>query len=128
MYGKEGELSPVSIQVYVYSAVDNQLVRSFSSQSSSFGRSKWLGINQSIVSRYLKSGKESFGRIYMSSENLFFKRSAVIALFIYLFRKLGITPCAGQRFFQSEAGTRFFFQYYYYPPALFFMLFLPVQS
>ena len=55
MYGKGGELSPVSIQVYVYS-IDNVLVRSFSSQSSC---SKWLGVNQSTVSKYIKSGKES---------------------------------------------------------------------
>jgi group I intron endonuclease len=53
MYGKSGELSPVSIQVNVYS-LDNVLVRSFSSQSSC---SKWLGINQYTVSRYIKSGK-----------------------------------------------------------------------
>src|SRR4051812_8616092 len=32
MYGKSGELSPVSIQVNVYSVVDNELVRSFPSQ------------------------------------------------------------------------------------------------
>ena len=53
MYGKSGELSPVSIQVNVYS-LDNVLVRSFSSQSSC---SEWLGINQSTVSKYIKSGK-----------------------------------------------------------------------
>jgi len=52
MYGKSGELSPVSIQVNVYS-LDNVLVRSFPSKSSC---SEWLGINQSIVSRYIKSG------------------------------------------------------------------------
>ena len=41
MYGKSGELSPVYILVNVYSAVDNQLVRSFSSQ---VAVAKWLGI------------------------------------------------------------------------------------
>src|SRR5689334_4556814 len=54
MYGKSGELSPVSIQVNVYSVVDNELVRSFPSQVAA---AEWLGVNQSTVSKYIKSGK-----------------------------------------------------------------------
>jgi hypothetical protein len=51
---QSGDNNPISIQVYVYSAVDNVLVRSFPSQSSC---SEWLSVNQSIVSKYIKSGK-----------------------------------------------------------------------
>ena len=40
MYGKGGELSPVSIQVNVYS-IDKVLVHSFSSQ---VAVAKWFGI------------------------------------------------------------------------------------
>ena len=54
MYGKSGELSPVSIQVNVYSAVDNQLVHSFSSQVAA---AKWLNTSRRTVSRYIESGK-----------------------------------------------------------------------
>jgi hypothetical protein len=51
MYGKVGELSPVSIQVNVYS-LDNVLVRSFSSPTKGeCSCSKWLGVNQSTVSK-----------------------------------------------------------------------------
>ena len=57
IFGKSGELSPVSIQVNVYS-LDNVLVRSFSSQSIC---SKWLGVNQSTVSKYIKSGRAPSG-------------------------------------------------------------------
>ena len=61
MYGCTGALSPRygvtptnAMTVNVYSADDNQLVRSFSSQ---IAVAKWLGINKSIVSRHIKSGK-----------------------------------------------------------------------
>jgi hypothetical protein len=53
MYGKSGDLSPVSIQVNVYS-LDNVLVRSFTSQVAA---AEWLSVNQSTVSKYIKSGK-----------------------------------------------------------------------
>ena len=53
MYGKSGELSPVSIQVNVYS-LDGTLINSFSSQVAA---AEWLSVNQSTISRYLKSGK-----------------------------------------------------------------------
>ena len=48
MYGK---VPAHAMTVNVYSAVDNQLVRSFSSQ---IAVAKWLGINKSIVSRHIK--------------------------------------------------------------------------
>jgi hypothetical protein len=51
MYGKSGELSPVSIQVNVYS-LDGTLINSFSSQVAA---AEWLSVNQSTISRYLKS-------------------------------------------------------------------------
>jgi group I intron endonuclease len=54
MYGKYGITPTNAMTVNVYSAVDNQLVRSFSSQ---IAVAKWLGINKSIVSRHIKSGK-----------------------------------------------------------------------
>ena len=53
MYGKSGELSPVSIQVNVYS-LDNVLVRSFSSQVAC---GKWLDVSEFTVRHYIKSGK-----------------------------------------------------------------------
>jgi predicted transcriptional regulator len=40
--------------VNVYSAVDNELVHSFSSQ---IAAAKWFGVNPSTVSKYIKSGK-----------------------------------------------------------------------
>jgi group I intron endonuclease len=61
MYGRTGPLNPMygkvpthAMTINVYSEVDNQLVRSFSSQ---VAVAKWLGINQSTVSRCIKSGK-----------------------------------------------------------------------
>src|SRR4051812_15355658 len=47
---------------------DHVLVRSFSSPSQS-SCSKWLGVNQSTVSQYIKYGKESFGTINIYFEN-----------------------------------------------------------
>jgi hypothetical protein len=53
MYGKSGELSPVSILVNVYD-LDDILVSSFSSQVAA---AQWLGVNQCTVSKYIKSHK-----------------------------------------------------------------------
>jgi len=53
MYGKSGELSPVSIPVNVYSH-DNVLVRSFPSKVAT---AKWLNTSPRTVSRYIESGK-----------------------------------------------------------------------
>ena len=44
-----------------------------------------VGVNQSTLSKYIKSGKESFGTIYMSYENLFFNSGPRASVFIYLF-------------------------------------------
>jgi predicted transcriptional regulator len=54
MVNGSGELSPVSIQVNVYSAVDNKLVHSFPSQVAA---AEWLGVSNVTVHTYIKSGK-----------------------------------------------------------------------
>jgi hypothetical protein len=48
----KGVISSKIIPVFIYS-IDNQLLRSFPSQ---YKAAKWLNINQSTVSRYIKSG------------------------------------------------------------------------
>jgi len=54
MFGKFGITPPHAMTVNVFHSLDNVLVRSFSSQ---VAVAKWLGINQSTISRYIKSGK-----------------------------------------------------------------------
>jgi len=63
MYGKSGELSPVSIQVYVYS-INNVLIGTFSSQVAC---AKWLGVSSITVSRYIRSGKNFQGKYLLTS-------------------------------------------------------------
>src|SRR3954468_6148263 len=60
MYGKSGALNPMygivpanAMTINVYD-IDNVLVRSFTSQVAA---AEWLGVNQSTVSRHIKSGK-----------------------------------------------------------------------
>jgi group I intron endonuclease len=61
MYGRTGALHPRfgitpthALTVNVYSAVDNQLVRSFSSRVAC---AKWLDVSNKTVRNYIKSGK-----------------------------------------------------------------------
>jgi len=60
MYGKSGALNPMygitptnAMTINVYD-IDNVLVHSFPSQVAA---AEWLGVNQSTVSRHIKSGK-----------------------------------------------------------------------
>jgi hypothetical protein len=60
MYGRTGELNPMfgqvpanAMTINVYD-IDNVLVHSFPSQVAA---AEWLGVNQSTVSRHIKSGK-----------------------------------------------------------------------
>jgi group I intron endonuclease len=50
----KGANNPISIQVNVVSAVNNQLEHSFSSQVAC---GKWLGVSEGTVRNYIKSGK-----------------------------------------------------------------------
>jgi len=53
MYGKYGITPTNAMTINVYD-IDNVLVHSFPSQVAA---AEWLGVNQSTVSRYIKSGK-----------------------------------------------------------------------
>jgi len=73
MYGRTGALHPRfgitpthALTVNVYSAVDNQLVRSFSSSREGLSRvacAKWLDVSNKTVRNYIKSGQAKFGWI-----------------------------------------------------------------
>ena len=53
MFGKYGITPTNAMTIYVYS-LDDVLVREFPSQVAA---ANWLGVNQSTVSKYIKSGK-----------------------------------------------------------------------